>query len=204
MAHQDRVDHRVLLISKLILVQPAQAFVGRNGDIAGGRYQAAIQNFHKRRFAAAIGADQAVAIAIAEFDRDIFEQGLGSKLHGDIGGRDQRSIPDTGVSLRCNNNGVSKQGGYFRDLAAPGRACSVVIIQALKFTHLELAALDLAIEQAPQGLVRIVARDSDIRGVIRHRDLAHRLAVDAGLTGEGTEDIPGAHLLLAPRRRCTG
>ena len=38
---------------------------------------------------ATVGADQAVAITVVEFSRDVFEQGLSPELHGDIGGGNQ-------------------------------------------------------------------------------------------------------------------
>ena len=72
-SHDDRIHHRELLKSELILAQPAQTLIGRNGDITGGGYQAAIQNFHKGGLATAIGANQAITVAITEFDRDVFE-----------------------------------------------------------------------------------------------------------------------------------
>jgi hypothetical protein len=37
---------------------------------------------------AAVRADQAVAVAAAELDGDVGEQGLGPELHGDAGGDD--------------------------------------------------------------------------------------------------------------------
>ena len=35
---------------------------------------------------AAVGADQAIAVAFAKLDGDVLEQGLGPELHGDVGG----------------------------------------------------------------------------------------------------------------------
>jgi len=51
----------------------------------------AAQNLHQGRFATAIGADQAVAVAIGEFDRDLFEKRLGTKLNRDVGSREHFS-----------------------------------------------------------------------------------------------------------------
>ncbi len=42
-------------------------------------------------FAAAIGADQPIAIAATKFDGDVFKQRFGTKLHGDIGGYKHRA-----------------------------------------------------------------------------------------------------------------
>ena len=41
--------------------------------------------FMKVDLPAAVGADQAVAVAFAELDGDVLEQGLGPELHGDVG-----------------------------------------------------------------------------------------------------------------------
>ena len=87
-AHDHGVHHREFLERELVLVQAANTLVGRNGDIARRGHKTAVEDFHEGGFAAAIGADQAVAIAVAELDRDIFKQRLGTELHGDIGGRD--------------------------------------------------------------------------------------------------------------------
>ena len=56
-----------------------------------GRLEVAAQDLHERRLAAAVGADQAVAIAVAELDRDVLEQGLGAELHRDVGRGEQEN-----------------------------------------------------------------------------------------------------------------
>ena len=73
MPHDDRVDDAEFLEAELILLQDTEAFVRCHGDIAGTRRQAAVEDLHEGGLAAAIGADETVAIAIAEFDGDIFE-----------------------------------------------------------------------------------------------------------------------------------
>ena len=55
-------------------------------DVAGGGFQLAGEDLHEGRLAGAVGADQAVAVAFAELDGDVLEQGLGPELHGDVGG----------------------------------------------------------------------------------------------------------------------
>ena len=92
-AHDHRVEHRVGLEGELVLAQLAQPFVGVDADIAGSGLEVAAEDLHQGRFAAAVGADQAVAIAVAELDRDVLEQGLGAELHGDICCRNQCDIP---------------------------------------------------------------------------------------------------------------
>ncbi len=89
MAHDHRVDHVEFFVGELILAQLAQAQVRLEHHLAGGRFQIATEDLHEGRLAAAIGADQAVAVATAEFDGNVFEQRLGTELHGDVGGGDQ-------------------------------------------------------------------------------------------------------------------
>jgi len=83
--HDDRVHRRVILECELVLAQFADALTIVDRDIASGRLQIAAHDLHQRGLATAVGADQPVTVAAAEFDRDVFEQGLGPELHGDIG-----------------------------------------------------------------------------------------------------------------------
>jgi len=92
-AHDHGIQHRIILEGELILTQLAKALVGVHRDVTRGRLQIAAEDFHERGFAAAVGADQTVAVAVAEFDRDVLEQGLGPELHGDVGGSDQNIVP---------------------------------------------------------------------------------------------------------------
>ena len=78
---------------ELVLAQLADALVGIDRDIAGTGLQVAAENFHQRGLAAAVGPDQAIAVALAERDGDIFKQGLRPELHGDIGGRNHGVVP---------------------------------------------------------------------------------------------------------------
>jgi hypothetical protein len=48
---------------------------------------------HQGGFATAVGADQAVALTVAELDGDVLEQRLAAELHGDVGRGDQGRIP---------------------------------------------------------------------------------------------------------------
>src|SRR5690606_39389833 len=51
------------------------------------------------------GADQAVAVAVAELDGDVFEQRLGAELHRDVGGGNQGGSP-----AECTG---AKRGGLY-------------------------------------------------------------------------------------------
>ncbi len=97
-AHDHRIDHRVLLEGELVLAQLADALVGGDGHIAGAGCQAAVEDLHEGGLAAAVGADQAIAVAVTELDGDILEQWLGAKLHGDVCCGDQEGVPEGGMA----------------------------------------------------------------------------------------------------------
>ncbi len=90
-AHDHRVDHGEFLVGELVLAQLAQARVRLEHHLPAGRLQVAAEDFHEGRLAATVGADQAVAVAVVEFDGNVFEQRLGAELHGDVGGGDQEA-----------------------------------------------------------------------------------------------------------------
>ena len=50
--------------------------------------QVAADDLHQSGLARAVGADEAVAVAIAELDADVLEQGLGAELDGEVVGGD--------------------------------------------------------------------------------------------------------------------
>ena len=83
--HHHHIDHALVFIRELILAQPCHAFVRVERDVAAARFKHPGQNFHESGFAAAVGADQAIAVAVAEFDGNVFEQGLSPVMDGDIG-----------------------------------------------------------------------------------------------------------------------
>ena len=88
MAHQHDVEHAQVFERELVLPQLAQAGVRLERDVAGGRFEVATDDFHEGRLAATIRADQAVAVAFTEFDRDVLEQGFGAELDSEVSGRD--------------------------------------------------------------------------------------------------------------------
>ena len=90
-AHDHRIDHGEFLVGELVLAQFAQAGVRLEHDLATGWLQVTAEDLHEGRLAATIGADQAVAVAVVEFDGNVFEQRLGAELHGDVSGGDQRA-----------------------------------------------------------------------------------------------------------------
>ena len=68
MAHHHHIQHAHLFEGELILTQLAQTLISIKHHVSGGWLKITTENFHEGRLAAAIGADQAVAIPIAEFD----------------------------------------------------------------------------------------------------------------------------------------
>ena len=95
MTHHHHVEHAQLLVGELVLLQLAEALAGRRSiRFPRAGLQVSAENFHEGRLAAAVGADQAIAIAVAELDGNVFEQRLCAELHGDVGRRQQ------GISVR--------------------------------------------------------------------------------------------------------
>ena len=88
MPHQHNVEHAHVFKRKLVLPQFADAFGCVDGYVPAARFEIAAEDLHESGFAATIGADQPIAIAPAEFDRDVFEEGLAPELHGDVCGAD--------------------------------------------------------------------------------------------------------------------
>src|SRR5581483_8436393 len=71
-------------VSELILLEGAETSPGLQHHVARALLELAAQDLHQRGFAAAVGADQAVAVAVGEFGRDLLEERLGPELHGDV------------------------------------------------------------------------------------------------------------------------
>ena len=92
MAHHHHVQHAHVLKGELILAQLAETLVLVQHDLPEARLQIAAENFHESGFAATVRTDQAVTVAVAEFDGDVFKQGLGPELHGDVGGGKHENI----------------------------------------------------------------------------------------------------------------
>ncbi|MPM84551.1 hypothetical protein SDC9_131624 [bioreactor metagenome] len=68
-------------------------------DVAGGGVEVAAEDLHEGRLARPVGADQAVAIALAELDVDVLEQGFDPELHGDVGG-DEHGDSDLRIAVK--------------------------------------------------------------------------------------------------------
>ena len=92
--HDHGVDDREFLERKLVLTQLAESLIRPHRHVTVGGLELPGQDFHQRRFAAAVGANQAIAMAVAKFNRDVFEQGFGTKLDGEVGSGQHGRIPD--------------------------------------------------------------------------------------------------------------
>ncbi len=82
--HHD-VEHALVLVGELVLVQLAEAQAGLQHDVAGARLELAAEDLHQRGLAAAVRPDQAIAVAVGELDGDVFEQRLGFELNRQVG-----------------------------------------------------------------------------------------------------------------------
>ena len=92
-AHHHDVEHAVLLVRELVLRELPDARIGVGEHVARTGLQLSGQDFHERRLAAAIGTDQAIAMAIGEGRRDVLEQWFGAELDRQIGCRNQGGVP---------------------------------------------------------------------------------------------------------------
>jgi hypothetical protein len=143
-AHQHHVNYTLVLVAELVLAQVGHAFVLFLRDVAGRRLQRPAEDLHQRRLAGAVGTDQAVAIALAELGVDVFEEGLGPELLGDIGGdehgeilrmkvkRTERWVTDfpcqSGRSWRQKRQGRHAPPSCFRQTGAylPAPSCGLL------------------------------------------------------------------------------
>ncbi|MNP88199.1 hypothetical protein D3C85_05780 [compost metagenome] len=83
-AHHHDIEYAHFFKRKLILAQFTQALIRIEHDGTGRRVEVAAEDFHESGLAAAVGADQAVTVAIAKLDGNVFKQRLGAELHRDI------------------------------------------------------------------------------------------------------------------------
>ena len=79
-AHNHRVHDGVVIVLVLVLLQDGHTDVGQNVDLAGGGFQLTGENAQKRGFTGAVGADDAVAIALGKLQIHMGEQRLAAVL----------------------------------------------------------------------------------------------------------------------------
>ncbi|TLD45743.1 MAG: hypothetical protein FAZ92_02005 [Accumulibacter sp.] len=121
MSHHDDVDHPLLLEGELVLAQVGQAFVDVLGDVAGSRLEFACQDLHEGRLARAVGADQSIAIALAELEGDVLEQGAGPELHGDVVGYEHEGTSGRSDARKSGEKGWRWTAGGQRRGVQPRR-----------------------------------------------------------------------------------
>ena len=81
-AHDDGVDHAIVIEGKLVLAQHAE--LARTDDGSFLRLQFAGQQLHKRGFARAIGPGEAIALPRHKAGGDFVKQNFGAVAHGHI------------------------------------------------------------------------------------------------------------------------
>ncbi len=72
-AHQHHVQHTFVFVGKLVLTQLAQAHARVQRYITPAWLQVAANDFHEGRLARPVGTNQAIAVASAQFDTDVFK-----------------------------------------------------------------------------------------------------------------------------------
>ena len=72
-AHNHRIQHRISVIGKVILLEHGNPLRLGNDDLSGGRLQIPAQDPQEGGLACTVGADDAVAVAIGEFQIHILE-----------------------------------------------------------------------------------------------------------------------------------
>src|SRR6202041_3284447 len=82
---QDAARPGLGIVAELVLIQLAETHAGLQHDVAGARFEIAPQQLHERGLAGAVRPDQAIAIPVGKLDRDLFEEGFGAELNGDVG-----------------------------------------------------------------------------------------------------------------------
>ena len=76
------------------------------------RLQLAAQDLHERRLAAAVGADQAIAVPVAGLHGDVREKGLGPELHGHAEGDDHWGSRNKKAGLSQLGLGLTARAHY--------------------------------------------------------------------------------------------
>ena len=90
-AHNDRVQYRVLVILEVVLLQDGHPLVGRDDDLAAGGLQVAGEDAEEGGLPRAVGSDDAVAVAGGEFQVHMLEQGLAGEVDADVADCDHSS-----------------------------------------------------------------------------------------------------------------
>ena len=87
-AHHHDVEDALVLVLEVILLQDAEDGALRERDVAVVRALLAGQDLEQRGFAAAVRANDAVALAAVELERDALEEHLVAEVFGEVRDRD--------------------------------------------------------------------------------------------------------------------
>jgi hypothetical protein len=93
--HHD-VQHALVFVGELVLVELAEPQARLQHDFAGALLQLAAENLHEGGLAAAVGPDQAITVAVGELHRHLLEQRFGAELDGDVRGGKHGQRPEKG------------------------------------------------------------------------------------------------------------
>jgi len=88
MAHDHGVERSELFKGELVLPQLAETDVRLQHHLASGGLEFATEDFHQGGLAATIGTDQAVVVAVVEFDGNVLKQGFCPELDRKVGSGD--------------------------------------------------------------------------------------------------------------------
>ena len=106
-AHDDRVHHVVGVVGVLILLEHRHAGLGQDGHLAGGGLQLAGEDFQEGGFTRAVGADDAVAVALGELEIHVGKEGLAAVGQAQIGNCNHV------VLLMIDKNGTLPCGAHY-------------------------------------------------------------------------------------------
>ena len=90
-----------------VLPQPAQPLAGVEYHRAGGLLDLAGEDLEKGGLARAVGADEAVAVAGGEAQRDVLEQHLAAEGHAQLAGGDHQE--SLGRGLIAGGDGMARR-----------------------------------------------------------------------------------------------
>ena len=91
-AHDDRIHDRVGVVGVLILLEHRHAGFGEHRNFTGGGLQIPGENFEESGLARAVGADDAVAVALGKLQVHVGEEGLAAVLQAQVGNCDHGKL----------------------------------------------------------------------------------------------------------------
>ena len=173
-------------------LQDGDPLPGADEDLALVRLDLAGEDLQKGRFAGAVGADQAVAVAGGELDVDVLEDDPLAVGKSDIGGvyHDECSVKvmSGACFLRWRRSGMSRwnRPAQWSGVRLGGLA-QVVFVIALVDPHLAVVDLKDPVDQAAQE-VAVMADQHDRAGELLQGVQQHLAGLDVEVVGRLVED----------------